>query len=90
MTNVGTGKYTYELIQDFPSFPAGESLGIVSTVATDSRDRLYVPAQGPARHGLRSRRQLPQPLGLGVITDPHGMTIVDASSILRIGRASSR
>ena len=42
MTQVGTGKYTYELIQDFPKLPAGQSLGIVSTVATDSQDRVYV------------------------------------------------
>ena len=40
MATVGTGKYTYELIQDFPKLPAGESLGIVSTVATDSLERL--------------------------------------------------
>jgi hypothetical protein len=39
---VGTGKYTYELIQDLPKHPPGESLGIVSTVATDSQDRMYV------------------------------------------------
>jgi len=42
MTQVGTGKYTYELIQGFPKLPAGQSLGIVSTVATDSQDRVYV------------------------------------------------
>ena len=51
MTQVGTGKYTYELIQDFPK-PPGESLGIVSTVATDSQDRVCLPAPGPASHGL--------------------------------------
>ena len=42
MTQVGTGKYTYEHIQDFPKLPAGESFGMVSSVATDSQDRLYV------------------------------------------------
>jgi hypothetical protein len=30
MAQVGTGKYTYDLIQDFPKLPPGESLGIVS------------------------------------------------------------
>jgi hypothetical protein len=42
MTTVGSGKYTYELIQDWPKLPPGEALGIVSTVATDSQDRVYV------------------------------------------------
>ena len=37
MTTVGTGKYRYEFIQDFPKLPAGQSFGIVSTVATDSQ-----------------------------------------------------
>ena len=41
MTTVGSGKYTYELIQDFPKLPAGEALGTVSSVATDSQDRVY-------------------------------------------------
>jgi hypothetical protein len=40
MAQVGTGKYTYELIQDFPKLPSGQSLGIVSTVATESQDRV--------------------------------------------------
>jgi hypothetical protein len=48
MTQVGTGKYTYhELIQDFPKLPAGESLGVVSTVATDSGPRLCLQRQDP-------------------------------------------
>src|SRR5437870_2014373 len=78
MTRVGTGKYTYELIQDFPKLSAGESLGIVSTVATDSQDRVYVfqrqdpPVMVFDRDGNYLNRW-----GIGAITDPHGMTIVD-------------
>ncbi len=30
MTQVGTGRYTYELIQDFPKLPAGNAFGMVS------------------------------------------------------------
>ena len=41
MTIVGSGKYTYEVIQDWPKLPSGEALGVVSTVATDSKDRVY-------------------------------------------------
>jgi hypothetical protein len=40
MTQVGTATHTYELIRDWPKMPAGESLGVVSRVATDSQDRV--------------------------------------------------
>ena len=42
MPKVGTGEYTYELIRDFLKLPTGESFGMVSRVATDSQDRVYV------------------------------------------------
>lgn len=41
MTTVGTGKYTYTLIQDWARLPHGESFAMVSAVATDSQDRVY-------------------------------------------------
>ena len=78
MTIVGSGKYTYELIQDWPKLPSGESLGVVSTVATDSKDRVYAfqrqdpPVMVFDRDGNYLNRW-----GIGAITDPHGMTIVD-------------
>ena len=39
---VGAGKYTYELIEDFAKLPEGESFGLISRVTTDSQNRLYV------------------------------------------------
>ena len=42
MTQVGTGNHTYELIPDFLKLPNGEKFGLVSRVATDSQDRVYV------------------------------------------------
>ena len=42
MTTVGTGKYTYTLLQDWAKLPEGQSFGTVSAVATDSQDRVYV------------------------------------------------
>ena len=39
---VGTGNHTYELIRDFLKLPDGQSFGLVSRVATDSQDRVYV------------------------------------------------
>ena len=39
---VGTGDYVYEVIQHFGQLPAGMELGVVSHVAVDSKDRVYV------------------------------------------------
>jgi hypothetical protein len=39
MATVGTGKYTYTLIQDWAKLPPGETFAMVSAVATDSQDR---------------------------------------------------
>ena len=41
MATVGTSKYTYTLIQDWAKLPSGESFGMVSAIATDSRDTVY-------------------------------------------------
>jgi len=40
-TTVGTGKYTYSVIQDWAKLPAGETFAMVSAVATDAQDRVY-------------------------------------------------
>ena len=42
MTKVGSGKYTYELVKDWAKLPAGETFAMVSAVATDSQNRVYV------------------------------------------------
>jgi hypothetical protein len=39
---VGSGNYTYKLIQDWPKLPSGMTLGAVSAIATDSQDRVYI------------------------------------------------
>ena len=78
MTTVGSGAFTYEYIQDWPKLPPGEALGVVSTVATDSQDRVYAfqrqdpPVMVFDRDGNYLNRW-----GIGAISDPHGMTIVD-------------
>ena len=41
MATIGTGKYTYTLIEDWAKLPAGESFAMVSAMATDSQDRVY-------------------------------------------------
>ena len=41
MTAVGTGEYTYELVENWAKLPAGETFAMVSAMATDSQDRVY-------------------------------------------------
>ncbi len=41
MTTVGTGAYTYELVDDWAQLPAGWTLGQTGIV-TDARDRVYL------------------------------------------------
>ena len=41
MATVGTGRYTYSLIENWAKLPPGETLGMVSAIATDSHDRVY-------------------------------------------------
>jgi hypothetical protein len=42
MALLGEGDYKYELVRDWPKMPAGEKMGVVSRVAADSQDRIYV------------------------------------------------
>jgi len=78
MTQVGTGKHTYERVRDFPIMPKGESLGVVSRVATDSQDRVYVfqRKDPPVVIFDRDGNYLGC-WGIGAVKEAHGMKIVD-------------
>jgi len=41
MATVGTGKYSYTVVQDWAKLPPGETFAMVSAMATDSQDRVY-------------------------------------------------
>jgi NHL repeat len=78
MAQVGTGKYTYELIRDFPKLPPGESFGMVSRVATDSQDRVYVfQRKDPPVVVFDREGKYLGAWGSGEVTDPHGLKIID-------------
>jgi DNA-binding beta-propeller fold protein YncE len=78
MTQVGTGEYTYELIRDFLKLPNGESFGLVSRVATDSQDRVYVfQRKNPPVVVFDREGNYLGAWGSGAVTDPHGLKIVD-------------
>ena len=77
MTRVGAGEYQYELIPDFFKLPAGQTFGMISRVAADDQDRIYVfqrkdpPVVVFDRDGTHLGAW-----GSGEVTDPHGLKIV--------------
>ena len=78
MAQVGAGKYTYELIRDFFKLPDGETFGLVSRVAADSQDRIYVfQRKDPPVVVFDREGKYLGAWGSGEVTDPHGLKIVD-------------
>jgi 6-bladed beta-propeller protein len=78
MTQLGSGEYKYELVRDFCKLPAGQSFGLVSRVAADAQDRIYVfqRKDPPVVVFDRDGKYLGA-WGTGEVTDPHGLKIVD-------------
>src|SRR6201981_1351840 len=77
MAQVGTGKYTYELIRDFCKLPAGKAFCLVSRVAADGQDRIYVfqRKDPPVVVFDRDGKYLGA-WGSGEVGDPHGVKSV--------------
>src|ERR1700739_1534842 len=77
MAQTGAGDYRYELIRDFLKLPAGQSFGLVSRVAADAQDRIYVfqRKDPPVVVFDRSGKYLGA-WGSGEVTDPHGLKII--------------
>lgn len=77
MPKIGTGPYTYELIRDFFKLPDGQRFGLVSRVAADQQDRIYVfQRQDPPVVVFDRNGKYLGAWGSGEITDPHGLKIV--------------
>ena len=70
-------KYTYERIPDFCKLPAGQEFGLVSRVAADAQDRIYVfqRKDPPVVIFDRDGKYLGA-WGAGDVTDPHGLKII--------------
>lgn len=76
MTTVGTGKFSYTLIQDWPKLPAGVSFGTVSACATDSQDRVYVfHRDDPPVHVFDREGNFLNSWGHRAFNSPHGISI---------------
>jgi DNA-binding beta-propeller fold protein YncE len=78
MATVGTGKYRYELIENWAKLPPGEAFGNTSAVATDSQDRVYVfqRKEPPMMVFDRDGTYL-SCWGIGAFANPHGIYIAD-------------
>ena len=78
MATVGSGKYTYEVIEDWATPPDGTAFGTVSAVAADSQDRVYVfqRTEPPVLVFDREGKYL-SAWGEGRFENPHGIYIAD-------------
>jgi hypothetical protein len=78
MPQVGAGEYRYEPVRDFFKLPAGQSFGMISRVAADAQDRIYVfQRQDPPVVVFERDGTYVGAWGSGAVTDPHGLKIVD-------------
>ena len=77
MAQLGAGDYAYELIPDFFKLPNGESFGMISRVAADAQDRIYVfQRKDPPVVVFDRDGTYLGAWGTGEVTDPHGLKIL--------------
>jgi len=81
MATVGTGKYTYELVEDWVKLPKGWTLGQTGVV-TDARDRVYLFNRGEHPLIVLDRDGVfVTSWGEGVLTSAHGMFIDERENL---------
>jgi DNA-binding beta-propeller fold protein YncE len=77
MTQIGTGDYRYEVVRDFFKSPDGEPFGLISRVASDAQDRIYVfQRRNPPVVVFDRDGKYLGAWGSGEVTDPHGLKII--------------
>jgi hypothetical protein len=77
MPQTGTGEYRYEVVHDFFKLPPGQSFGMISRVAADAQDRIYVfQRKDPPVVVFERDGKYLGAWGSGEVTDPHGLKIV--------------
>ena len=78
MATVGTGKYTYSVIQDWAKLPPGETFAMVSAVATDAQDRVYAfPRKDPPSAVFDREGKFLTSWGNGAFLFAHGIFIAN-------------
>jgi len=78
MATVGTGKYTYDVIESRGKLPAGDTFGMVSAIATDSNDRVFAfQRKDPPMLIFDRDGNLTDSWGNGPFEFAHGIHIAD-------------
>ena len=78
MAIVNTDKHSYELQENWGKLPDGWTYGQVSSIASDSQDRVYVyQRKDPPVLVFDKEGNYLHSWGIGAITLPHGFCIVD-------------
>jgi len=78
MTTVGSGRYAYEVREDWARLPTGWTFGGVSAVATDSQNRVYAfQRKDPPIVVFDRDGSYLSSWGTSTFADPHGINIVD-------------
>ena len=78
MTTVGSGRYTYEVEENWATLPTGWTFGGVSAVATDSQDRVYAfQRKDPPILIFDRDGTFLSSWGTSTFADPHGINIVN-------------
>lgn len=78
MTTVDTDKHNYELVQNWGWLPGDWTYGVVSAIATDSQNRVYVyQRKDPPVVVFDSDGNYLHSWGISAVNLPHGFCIVD-------------
>jgi DNA-binding beta-propeller fold protein YncE len=76
MSTVGSGQFTYEMVESWGSLPTGWTFGPVSAVAADSQNRIYAfQRKDPPVLVFDREGNYLDSWGSKAITDPHGIYI---------------
>ena len=79
----GSGKYTYEVVEDWGHLPDGLEFGLISGMACDSQDRVYVfnRSPKPAMFVFDREGNFLKSWGEEIFSSPHGIFISDDDQI---------
>lgn len=88
MTTVGSGDFSYEVLDSWGALPEGFKWGQIGSVSVDPRDRVYVftRTEHPLMLFERDGRYIGT-MGEGIIKDAHGISIAPDGSMFLVDRA---
>ena len=90
MTTVGSGNYTYEVVENWARLPEGDTFAMVSAIATDSQDRVFAfQRKDPPILIFDRDGNLLDSWGNGAFTFAHGIYIDDEDTVYLTDRDNS-